>query len=62
MGKTLNKATLSQVKIRIHSPEEQAEIVQVLDKVRELIAFHKQLLTELDMLIKAQFVEMFGEV
>lgn len=61
MGKTLNKATLSQVKIKVHSPVEQARIVQKLEKIREVIIFRKQQITELDNLIKARFVEMFGD-
>ena len=37
MGKTLNKATLSQVKVRIHSIETQRSIVSTLDKVTHTI-------------------------
>ena len=60
MGKTLNKATLSEVRIRIHTPEEQAQIVEILDKSQGVITARKAQLSELDNLVKARFVEMFG--
>lgn len=61
MGKTLNKATLSQMKIKIDSKEKQQQIVEVLDKVHEVIQKRKEQINELDKLIKARFVEMFGD-
>lgn len=61
MGKTLNKATLSRVRVRIHSVEDQRKIVQVLDKVNAVIEARQQELETLDDLIKARFVEMFGD-
>ena len=61
MGKTLNKATLSQIKIKVHSRSEQQEIVRVLDKVRAVIEARQQELQKLDELIKARFVELFGD-
>ena len=61
MGKTLNKATLSQVKVNIHSIAEQHEIIRVLEKVSNIISARKQQLSELDNLVKARFVEMFGD-
>ena len=60
MGKTLNKATLSSIRIRVHSIEEQQYIVRVLDKLVALIDAYKEELSMLDDLIKARFVEMFG--
>jgi len=60
MGKTLNKAILSEVEIDICSIEEQRKIVNVLDKIMNLISARKKELTDLDTLIKARFVEMFG--
>ena len=60
MGKTLNKATLSQMSVNIHEYSEQLEIIKVLDAASSLIAARKQQLTELNNLIKARFVEMFG--
>ena len=61
MGKTLNKATLSKVKVNIHSIQEQEEIVCVLNQAAALIELHQQQLQNLDELIKARFVEMFGD-
>ena len=61
MGKTLNKATLSDVEIEIHPIEEQQLIVDVLDKMMELLEGRETELVLLDDLIKARFVEMFGD-
>ena len=61
MGKTLNKATLSKVKVKIHSMQEQQEIVCVLNQATALIELHQQQLQKLDELVKARFVEMFGD-
>ena len=61
MGKTLNKATLSKAKVRIHSIADQREIVHILDKVSVLIEARQMELQKLDELIKARFVEMFGK-
>ena len=61
MGKTLNKATLSKMTIRVHSIDKQKEIVDNLDRIRSLIEKRQKELNELDTLIKARFVEMFGD-
>ena len=61
MGKTLNKATLAKVTIDVHSPTEQRKIVDTLDKVASVIDARQQQLSTLDNLIKARFVEMFGD-
>ena len=61
MGKTLNKATLAKVTINVHSPTEQRKIVDTLDKVTTVIDTRQQQLSALDDLIKARFVEMFGD-
>ena len=61
MGKTLNKATLAKVTIDVHSPTEQRKIVDTLDKVASVIGARRQQLSALDDLIKARFVEMFGD-
>ncbi len=60
MGKTLNKATLSDIEIEICSIEEQKRIVGVLDKVMHVIESRRKELALLDAFIKARFVEMFG--
>ena len=62
MGKTLNKATLSEVEIDICSMEEQREIVNVLDKMMTVLEGREAELALLDDLIKARFVEMFGDI
>ena len=60
MGKTLNKATLSDVEIEICPIEKQREIVAVLDKLMAVLEHREGELQLLDKLIKARFVEMFG--
>ena len=61
MGKTLNKATLSQMTVNIHGYSEQLEIIKALDAASSIIAARKQQLTELDNLIKARFFELVGD-
>ena len=61
MGKTLNKATLSKVRVCIHPIKKQAEIVEVLNKASAIIEARQQELQKLDELIKARFVELFGD-
>ena len=62
MGKTLNKATLSEIEIELCSLEKQKEIVKVLDKIMGSLAGRKSELLLLDDFIKARFVEMFGSI
>ena len=62
MGKTLNKAILSETVIEICSIEKQKEIVNILNKMTCIIEKRQQELSELDTLIKARFVEMFGDI
>ena len=52
---------VSQLDIKLPELEQQKQIVKVLDKVTELISLCKQQLTKLDELVKARFVEMFGD-
>ncbi len=47
--------------IPFYSIEKQNYIVSVLDKLTTLISLRKQQLAKLDELVKARFVEMFGE-
>ena len=61
MGSTLNKATLSQYRVLIHDVQTQAEIVERLDKLSDLIRHRRQELQKLDDLVKSQFIEMFGD-
>ena len=61
MGTTLNKATLSGVSIDVPPLDEQRRIAVTLDKVTDLITKRRQQLDKLDELVKARFVEMFGD-
>ena len=61
MGTTLNKATLSAVSITVPPIDEQRKIAAILDKVSDLIAKRRQQLDKLDEMVKARFVEIFGE-
>lgn len=60
MGKTLNKATLSKIKVNIYDISQQHEVVDILDKVNNVILSRKQELQKLDELVKFRFIEMFG--
>lgn len=61
MGKTLNKAALSEVEIEICSIIEQRAIVDVLDRMTSVLKDREKELKLLDDLIRARFVEMFGD-
>ncbi len=56
-----NKEDLSKLDINCPSFEEQGNIVQILQKVEGVIENRKAELNKLDELIKARFVEMFGD-
>ena len=62
LGKTLNKATLSKVKVNICDIDKQKSIVDILDKVSVILESRKNELKMMDELIKARFVEMFGDM
>ena len=53
---------LKEAKVIYPDSIRQAEIVCVLDHVMDIIAMRKQQLSTLDELIKARFVEMFGDL
>ncbi|WP_454892191.1 restriction endonuclease subunit S, partial [Alloscardovia omnicolens] len=59
MGNTLNKSTLSNIKVKIHKIDKQREIVKILDCASQIIDDREKQLHELDALVKARFVEMF---
>ncbi|MCC8078539.1 MAG: restriction endonuclease subunit S [Oscillospiraceae bacterium] len=61
MGLTLNKATLSNIEIEVPSLKFQRNVIEKLDKISAVIALRKQQLAKLDELVKARFVEMFGD-
>jgi len=60
--KYIKLGNLTEADIFIPSIERQRKIVQILRKSRELIFLRKQQLAKLDELVKARFVEMFGDV
>ncbi|WP_243254747.1 restriction endonuclease subunit S [Anaeromassilibacillus sp. D41t1_190614_C2] len=60
--KAINKKTLSETEIPLPPIDEQRKIAAILDKVSDLIAKRRQQLDTLDELVKARFVEMFGDV
>ena len=53
---------LKEVDIRLPSENEQQYIVEILDKLTNLISLRKQQLSKLDELIQARFVKMFGDM
>ena len=57
----LNQADMRKMEIPLPSLDEQRRIAAVLDKVSGLIAKRREQLDKLDELVKARFVEMFGE-
>ena len=59
--KYIKLGNLTEADIFTPSIERQREIVQILRKSRELIFLRKQQLAKLDELVKARFVEMFGD-
>ena len=61
MGKTLNKATLSDVEIDVCSIEKQREIVGILNKIMSILENRENEIVLLDNLVKARFVELFGD-
>ncbi len=58
---SLTKSNLLNVEIPLPNLEKQKQIVELLDKVTSLIFLRKQQLSKLDGLVKARFVEMFGD-
>ena len=58
---SLTKSNLLNVEIPLPNLEKQKQIVELLDKVTSLIFLRKQQLAKLDELVKARFVEMFGD-
>ena len=59
--KAINKKTLAETEIPLPPLEEQHHISAALDKVSDLIAKRRAQLDKLDLLVKARFVEMFGD-
>ena len=59
--KHLSAKELNKIEIPVLSLEEQRKIAETLSKADKLIAFRDQQLAKLDEVVKARFVEMFGE-
>ena len=59
--KAITNAGLNKIAIQVPSIEEQGDIADQLDAIIGIIAKRRQELTALDNLIKARFVEMFGD-
>ena len=57
----INKTDFGEFKIKLHNLIEQQKIVDVLDKVENLIDNRQQQLNLLDDLIESRFIEMFGD-
>ena len=58
---SVRKSLLEELEIKVPSLEEQKEIGEILDKVSVVIQTRKQEIEQLDLLIKARFVELFGD-
>lgn len=59
--KAINKKALGDTEIFLPPLDEQYHIVAILDKVTDLIAKRRAQLDKLDLLVKSQFIEMFGD-
>ena len=57
----ITKKELDEIEITVVSEQKQKDIVAVLHRVEKVITLRKKELKELDDLIKARFVEMFGD-
>lgn len=58
---SFNVAALKELTFPISSMEVQQTVADILDKANELIALRKEQLAKLDELVKARFVELFGD-
>ena len=57
----LNKSQFAEIEIPVPTLDTQMRIVRILKKAEQLISFYEKQMLRLDDLIKARFVEMFGE-
>lgn len=53
---------LKEIEIPLPDETEQQKIVDILDKISELIALRKEQLAKLDQLVKSRFIELFGDI
>ena len=59
--KEISKQIVSAIEINVPSKEEQQKTVDTLEKINDIISLRKREINQLDNLVKARFVEMFGE-
>ena len=59
---SVRKTRIAEIEIPLPPLDEQRRIAAVLDKVSDLIAKRREQLDKLDELVKARFVEMFGDI
>ena len=59
--KEISKSIVEDIEIPLPPLNEQLEVADKFEKISSLISFRKQQLAKLDELIKARFVELFGE-
>lgn len=60
--KNMSTEWLREYEIPLFPLEQQKAIASILDKISELISLRKEQLAKLDQLVKARFVEMFGDM
>ena len=60
--KEISKSIVENIEIPLPEVNQQKEIAEKFKKLEQLISLRKQQLAKLDELVKAQFVEMFGDV
>ena len=58
--KAVNKNTLENLLIPVYSTDKQDKIVEILEKVNNIINKRKEQLLYLDKVVKSRFIEMFG--
>ena len=59
--KEISKQIVGDIEINVPDMSEQLQAVERFEKIRRIILLRKKQLAELDNLIKARFVEMFGD-
>ena len=60
--KAISKNVLGETEFFLPEIQQQKHIASILDKIEELITLRKQQLSKLDELVKARFVELFGDL
>ena len=60
--KEISKSIVESIEIPLPEVNQQKEIAEKFKKLAQLISLRKQQLAKLDVLVKARFVEMFGDV